>query len=122
MNKSRNKKTKFSLLEIMMLTVALITVMVAGVTHAWLRNCSVQVMRDVDKMQQKIEDHEDKVNSLQVKIDKKLNIYQLRDDLERTGSELVVIPTGLIEKVSPNQFDGLASVQIDDPTIAQITP
>jgi len=34
-----------------------------------------------------------------VKIDKKLNIYQLRDDLEKGHSALRVVPVSVIEKV-----------------------
>lgn len=122
MNKSRSKQPKMSFLEISMLIIAAVIVMVAGVTHAWLRNSHVEVMRDVDKTQQRIENHKDKVNSLQVKIDKKLNIYQLRDDLERSGSELVIVPTSLIERV-PRYSDTSIALSLDDPpAIAQITP
>ena len=96
--------------------------MVAGVTHAWLKNSHVEVMRAVDKTQQRIESHKDAVNSLQVKIDKKLNIYQLRDDLTRSGSELVAVPTTSIERIPVHTLTGVADVADSPLTVASITP
>ena len=79
-------------------------------------------MRDVDQTETRIEEHQDAINSLQVKIDKKLNIYQLRDDLERSGSELVLVPAGSIEKIQANSLSGTASTSVKDTSIARITP
>jgi len=122
MNKSRSKQSSISILEISILVATAMIVMLAGVTHACLRNSHVEVMRSVDKAQQRIEEHKDAVNSLQVKIDKKLNIYQLRDDLERSGSELVIVPTTSIEKISAHTLTGVASTGENISTIASITP
>ncbi len=119
MNKSRLKQTKMSVIEISMLVVATIIVMVAGITHACLKNSHVELVRAMDKTQQCIEDHKDAANSLQVKIDKKLNIYQLRADLEQSGSALVTVPTSCIEKISAHTLAG----ELDRPSaIAAITP
>ncbi|MGJ8676478.1 MAG: hypothetical protein ACSHX0_03070 [Akkermansiaceae bacterium] len=122
MNTSRNKQSRMSFLEVSLLSAAAIIVMVAGVTHAFLKNSHVEVMRAMDKTQRQIEDHRDNLNSLQVKIDKKLNIYQLRDDLERAGSDLVMIPSGTIEKIRIYPINGMASRDEQAPVIAQITP
>ncbi|BDS08418.1 hypothetical protein NT6N_34580 [Oceaniferula spumae] len=101
MNKTKKNNRGFSFAEITLLIMAGVVLMTAGVTHAWLKNSQVEVVRDVDKTQQRISDHNDSINSLQVKIDKKLNIYQMRDDLERRESELVVVPVSAIEKITP---------------------
>ncbi len=122
MNKRQIKTSKISPVEVAILALALVVVMVAGVTHAWLRNSYVQTMRDVDQTETRIEEHQDAINSLQVKIDKKLNIYQLRDDLERSGSELVLVPAGSIEKIQANRLTGTVSTSVKDTSIAQITP
>lgn len=98
-NKHRNKERRFSLAEVVVLVLAAVVLMVGGVTHAWLKNSHVQVMRDADQAERRISDHEDSINSLQVKIDKKLNIYQLRDDLERADSRLVLVPVSSIEVI-----------------------
>lgn len=97
-----------SLPEVLLLILAGVVLMAAGVTHAWLRNSHVVVIRDVDQAHQRIRDHEDSINSLQVKIDKKLNIYQLRDDLERAHSSLVTLPVSALEKIPLHEFGAVA--------------
>ena len=99
MNKHRHKERRFSLTEMVVLIIAAVVLMVGGVTHAWLKNSHVEVIREIDQTTQRISDHEDSINSLQVKIDKKLNIYQLRDDLERADSRLVIVPPSSIEVI-----------------------
>jgi len=97
--------------------------MTAGVTHAWLKNNQVEVVREMDRSQRHINDQEGVINSLQVKIDKKLNIYQLRDDLEQADSRLVLLPVSAIERI-PAHRGGLAvAVSEDvDSSLAQRSP
>ena len=118
MNKHRNQQRRLSLPEVLLLIVSAVILMAAGVTHAWLKNSHVQVIHDVDRTQRRISDHEDSMNSLQVKIDKKLNIYQLRDDLERSGSTLVEIPVSSLEIIPPHELTKGGSQN----TIAQRRP
>lgn len=99
MNKHKTNERGFSFLEIVILSVAAVILMTAGVGHAWLKNSQVETVREMDRTQRRINDHEDVINSLQVKIDKKLNIYQLRDDLEKVNSQLVILPVSAIEKI-----------------------
>lgn len=101
MNKAKKNHPGLSWVEITLLVIAAVVLMTAGVTHAWLKNSQVEVVREVDRTQRRIGDHEDSINSLQVKIDKKLNIYQLRDDLERKNSALEMLPVSAIEKIRP---------------------
>ena len=49
MNKRRHKDRRFSLAEIVVLILAAFILMVGGVTHAWLKNSHVEVMRDADQ-------------------------------------------------------------------------
>lgn len=102
-----------------MLITAAVVVMAAGVTHAYLRNSHVEVMRAIDKTEQRMKDHDGVVNSLQVKIDKKLNIYQLREDLELAGSGLVTVPSTAIERISAHT---LAEATDGATSIASINP
>ncbi len=101
MNKTKKNHRGFSWLEIPTLILSAVVLMTAGVLHAWLKNSQVEVVREVDRTQRRISDHDDSINSLQVKIDKKLNIYQLRDDLNRRTSALEVVPVSAIEKIKP---------------------
>ena len=119
MNKAKKNSRGLSFAETALLILSAIVLMTAGFTHAWLKNSQVEVVRETDKTQRRITDHGDSINSLQVKIDKKLNIYQLRDDLERGQSELVVVPVSAIEKIQPYARPGSA----DQPTtVAQRRP
>lgn len=122
MNKHRSKDRRMSLPEVMLLILAAVVLMAAGVTHAWLKNSHVEVIRDVDKTQQRISDHEDSINSLQVKIDKKLNIYQLRDDLERAHSRLVAVPVSSLEKIPSHRFGAVAASRGDPSMLSQRRP
>lgn len=102
MNKNRRKKQrKFSVTEIVVLALAAVILMVGGVTHAWLKNSHVEVIREIDNTERRIRDHQGAIDSLQVKMDKNLNIYQLRADLENTGSSLVQVPPSSIEVIPP---------------------
>jgi hypothetical protein len=123
MNQYKNNDRGFGVLEIFILSIAGVILMTAGVGHAWLKNSQVEVVREMDSTQRRIQDHEDVINSLQVKIDKKLNIYQLRDDLEKAGSDLVLVPVSAIEKIpSAGGVGALASSDPSDSSLAQRSP
>jgi cell division protein FtsL len=101
MNKHRNKDRRFSMAEMVLLCIAAPVLMGGGFVHAWLKNSQVEVVKEIRKAETRIIEHNSSINSLQAKIDKKLNIYQVRDDLERAGSELVEAPASSVKKISP---------------------
>lgn len=117
MNKHKTNERGFSFLEIVILSVAAVILMTAGVGHAWLKNSQVETVREMDRSQRRINDHEDVINSLQVKIDKKLNIYQLRDDLEKVHSELVMLPVSAIEKIPAHPIHVNVDAVAASPTV-----
>lgn len=120
-NKHRNKQRRLSFSEITFLSLAALVLLTSGFVHAWLKNSHVEVMRDIDKTQQRISDHEDSMNSLQVKIDRKLNIYQIRDDLARAGSRLKEVPSSSVEKIPRHQLR-IADSSGDPSALAQASP
>lgn len=122
MNRHRNKQRKFSILEITLLSLAAPVLMTGGFVHAWLKNSHVEVMREIDKTQQRISDHEDSINSLQIKIDRKLNIYQIRDELARSGSRLRQVPSSAVETIARYRPDRDREASRDRSVIAQIRP
>lgn len=101
MNKHRNKDRRFSIAEMVLLGFAAPVLMGGGFVHAWLKNSQVEAVKEIRKTEKRIAEHNSSINSLQAKIDKKLNIYQIRDDLERAGSELVEAPANSVRKISP---------------------
>lgn len=101
--------------------------MTAGVIHSVLKNSQVEVVHEMDRTQRRINDHEDVIRSLQVKIDKKLNIYELRDDLKLSGSDLVLVSVSAIEKIPshpvPATLGGAVAVtKNSNPSLAQRSP
>lgn len=122
MNKHRNKQRRISISELTLLGLAVPVLMTGGFVHAWLKNSHVQVMRDIDKTEQRISEHEDSINSLQVKIDRKLNIYQIRDDLVSAGSKLREVPASSVEKISRYRSREVAEASKKPSTLAQVRP
>ncbi len=104
MNRHRNRQRRLSIPEITLLAMAAVLLMAGGFVHAWLRNSQVEVKREIDKTQRRISDHEDSINSLQVKIDRKLNIYRIRDDLMKAQSQLCEVPASSVEIISPHDL------------------
>ncbi len=104
MNRHRNRQRRLSIPEATLLVMAGVVLMAGGFLHAWMRNSQVEVRREIDKAERRISDHEDTINSLQVKIDRKLNIYQIRDDLVKARSELCEVPASAVEIISPNDL------------------
>ncbi|MGB2402045.1 MAG: hypothetical protein ACPIA7_01410 [Akkermansiaceae bacterium] len=101
MNKHRNKDRKFSIAEMVLLGFAAPVLMGGGFVHAWIKNSQVETVKEIRTTEKRIAEHNGAINSLQAKIDKKLNIYQIRDDLERAGSQLVEAPASSVKKIAP---------------------
>jgi len=123
MNKRRKNNRELSLLEMTIISVAGVVLLAGGVLHAFLKNNQVDVFHEMDRTQRHISDQKDMINSLQVKIDKKLNIYQLRDDLESAGSRLVVLPVSAIERIPAyREPTAVASTEDVNPALALANP
>ena len=122
MNRRRNHRTrKLTFSELTLIVMTGVILVTAGVLHAWLKNNHVKVQREISQTQSRVQDHQDATNSLQVKIDKKLNIYQLRDDLKRNNSSLVKIPASEIKVISSNP-NRIPVNKSTDPVVATATP
>ncbi len=122
MNKYRKQHRRISVPEMFILILTVVILMGAGVTYACLRNTQVKVVHEMDKIQKRIRDHEDSIDSLQVKIEKKLNICVLRDKLEKSGSKLTSIPVSSLEIISPYHPNEIAESRGDPTAIAQRCP
>ena len=122
MNKHRNQQRRFSLAEITLLSIAAPLLMAGGFVHAWLKNSHVEVKRAIDEAEKQISDHEDSINSLQVKIDRKLNIYQIRDDLVVARSKLREVPLEEVIRIPSYKSSLRENPSVSPSTIAQVRP
>ena len=71
-----------------------------GVLHAVMKNRQVVVAREIDGAQNRIEEAEETMKMVQVKIDRKLNRHMIRAELADRGSELKPIPSTAVEVVT----------------------
>ena len=120
MNKHRNKDRRFSVVEMVLLGFAAPALMGGGFIHAWLKNSQVEVVKDIRKAEQRISDHEGSINSLQSKIEE-VNPYEIGDDLDRAGSQLVLAPASAIKIIPPFSSRGMNEIP-ETPDLAQVRP
>lgn len=111
MNKRRSQTNQFASLHLVMIIVIATLLATGGVLHAFMKNRQVVVAREIDSAQVRIEEAEETMKMVQVKIDRKLNRHMIRAELDDRGSELEQIPSHVVEVVTPATA-----------TVAQTTP
>jgi hypothetical protein len=94
--------------------IALITAAIiaagGGVLHAVYKNRQVQVNRDIDAIEKRVEQYKLDIRTTQMRTDHILNRFAIRKQLEDSGSPLRPIPLGLSEEVNPAAPAAVASV------------
>lgn len=95
MNKRRNKKS-FSLGELVLLGLAAVILAAGGVMHAYAKNEEVKMARKIDAAKKEIEEYEEYVVMVNVKINRRLDRYQMKSDLLAQNS--------LLRETDPSQF------------------
>jgi len=98
---AKRKKKHFSVSELILLGVAAIILTSGGVMHAYAKNKDVEIARKVDAAQKEIEQNHEAVAMVNVKIERKLDRYLLKDSLRIQGSELQQTQPTQIEMVNP---------------------
>ena len=101
MNKRRSQSDHFGSLHIVMILVIAALLGTGGVLHAVMKNRQVVVAREIDGAQNRIEEAEETMKMVQVKIDRKLNRHMIRAELADRGSDLIQIPSSAVEVVIP---------------------
>jgi len=91
------------------LIAAAIVATSGGVLHAVYKNRQVQLNRDIDATERRIEQYKLDIRTTQMRSDSILNRFAIRKQLEDTGSPLRPIPTGLSEEVNPAPPAAVAS-------------
>lgn len=74
---------------------------VGGVLHAYYKNRQIQVSREIDAIERRIEQYQLDVRTTQMRMDQLLNRFAMRKQLEEAGSAMVSIPVSAIEEVDP---------------------
>jgi len=106
---AKRKKKPFSVSEIILLGIAAVILTGGGVMYAYAKNKDVEIARKVDAAKREIEQHYEAVAMVNVKMDRKLDRYILKEALEVQRSTLRDTSPMQLELVDPGA-DGIAQV------------
>lgn len=81
-----------------------------GVTHAVFKNRQIQVSREIDAIDRRIEQYQLDIRITQMRTDNLLDRYVIQEQLEASGSLLRRIPAGLPEEVNATAPTAVAAV------------
>jgi cell division protein FtsL len=81
-----------------------------GVTHAIYKNRQIQVSREIDAIERRIEQCKLDISTIQMRTENLLDRYRIKEQLEASGSSLVSIPIGLPEEVRAAPPSAVAAV------------
>ncbi len=96
---AKRKKKNFSLSELILLGLATVILAGGGVMHAYAKNREVELARKIDGAKKEIESYNEAVAMINVKIDRKLDRYLMKEQLLAQGSSLRPTDPGQIEPV-----------------------
>jgi len=101
MNRRRNEERRSHLFPFLALILAAVVGTTGGAMHAIYRTGQIKTERKIRQVQQRIEAHRLDIQYLEVRRDKIMDRYKLREQLEDFGSDLVPVVHGVVEKVEP---------------------
>lgn len=93
-----------------LLIVTMMIVAAGGVIHAIYKNRQVQVKREIDAIERRIGQYRSEIAGTQVRADRLLNRFAIRQQLKSAGSPLRPIPVGYTEEVKANPPGEVATI------------
>lgn len=88
MNRRRSSKPTLGMGSVIMLIAAALVIASAGVFHAYIKNRQVNVTRDIQRVEERIAQHELDIQTYQMRLDEALNRFLIRDRLKEISSDL----------------------------------
>jgi hypothetical protein len=99
MNRRRNEvRTPAS--SFIALIVAAAIVAGGGVLHAFYKNRQIQVSREIDAIDRRVEQYRLDIRTTEMRMDQLLNRFVIRKQIESNGSSLRPIPMGAVESIN----------------------
>ena len=95
----RRKARNLNFGSVLLLIVAAVVTTAAGLFHAIVKNRQIDVARQTERTEQRIAQHELDIKTLQMRLDRQLNRYLVRDRLQQAGSDLKPIPVTSVEEI-----------------------
>lgn len=100
MNRRRNEtRTPASVFFALFLAAAIAAG--GGVLHAFYKNRQIQVTREIDAIDRRVEQYRLDIRTTDMRKDQLLNRFVIRKQIEESGSLLRPIPMGVVEQVDP---------------------
>lgn len=109
---AKRKKKHFSVSELVLLGIAAVILTSGGVMHAYAKNKEIEIARKVDEAQKEIDEHFEAVAMVDVKIERRLDRYLLKESLSVENSMLRETHPMQFEMVNPGA-DGEEQAQAD---------
>jgi cell division protein FtsL len=72
-----------------------------GVLHVYFKNRQIQVRREIDAIDRRVEHCRLEIRTLEMRMDQLLNRFVIRKQLEENGSTLRPISLAVVEEIDP---------------------
>ncbi len=98
MNRRRNEtRTPVSVFFSLFLAAAIAAA--GGVLHAYYKNQQVQIAREIDAIDRRVEQDRLDIRTTEMRMEQLLNRFVIRKQIEANGSLLRPIPMGVVEEI-----------------------
>lgn len=74
-----------------------------GAMHAINRNGQIQLQREIARVEKRIAEHKRDIQLIEVRRERLLDRYEIRETLRTMDSELVPVRHGVVETIRPDQ-------------------
>ena len=101
MNRRRSEELPNHSAAFLALALAAIVATTGGAMHAIYRNGQIKTERKIADTRKRIEEHHLDIQMIEVRKERLLDRYEIRDQLALVDSSLVAVDHGVVEKVSP---------------------
>ncbi len=98
MNRRRNESTTPAVVFFALILAATIAAG-GGVLHAYYKNRQIQVAREIDTIDRRVEQYRLDIRTTEMRMDQLLNRFAIRKQIEENGSSLRPIPAGVCEEI-----------------------
>ena len=100
MNRRRNE-SRTSGFPIFALLIAAAIMAAGGVLHVYYKNGQIQVCREIDAIDRRVEQYRLDIRTTEMRMDQLLNRFVIRQQLEENGSSLRPISVAVVEEIKP---------------------
>ena len=106
MNKRRNDHPRASRVPLFSIILGAALAAAGGVLHAYYKNFQVNLSREIDASERRIEQCRLEIRTTEMRMDQLLNRFVIRQQLEENRSSLRPIALDAVENVTPTPESG----------------